>query len=380
MLRLLHTADVHLGARHEDLGDAASALRDRAHASLAAVVDLALAERVDAVLVAGDLFDTNMASRRTVERAVAELGRLAAGRIRIVLVAGCHDADSRSSVYRAYDLPALVGGDMLTVLTPVDPWVHLDSLDVVVIGPADSTRSSRGPFANLDGADVPATTWRIGLLHAAFGTGNGEVSEAALRASRLDYAALGHDHRAATGRAGATTWAIPGSPEQVTVDRELPGTVNLVTLDDQAGTKAVTVETRTVGSTRHRETVVEAASTASQSALVEQLRAAGDPEVVLDVRIVGERPDALELDPAAVEDLLRGAYLRIRVEDRSLPPLTGGALPPPETIAGAFIRNVEGRIAALEASAGTPAAEDAAELREVLRLGRQLLTGTEVAS
>ena len=55
-------------------------------------------------------------------------------------------------------------------------------------------------------------------------------------------------------------------------------------------------------------------------------------------------------------------------------------VPPPETIAGAFIRNVEGRIAALEASAGTPAAEDAAELREVLRLGRQLLTGTEVAS
>jgi len=380
MLRLLHTADVHLGARHEDLGDAASALRERQHAALRAAVDLALTEHVDAVLVAGDLFDTNMASRRTVERAVAELGRLAAARIRIVLVPGCHDADTRSSVYGAYDLPALVGGEMLTVLTVARPWVHLDTLDAVVIGPTDPNRLSSSPFASLDGSGVPATTWRIGLLHAAVGTGVGDVSEAALQASGLDFAALGHDHHAATGHAGATTWAVPGSPEQVAVDREQAGTVTLVTLDEQTGTKTVTVETRVVGSARYRELEVDTASLASQSALVEQLRAAADPEVVLDVHVVGERPDELELDPFAITEALRGAYLRVRVDDRSRPPLTGGALPPPETIAGAFIRNVEGRIAELEASGGIAAADEAAELREVLRLGRGLLTGTEVAS
>ena len=82
MLRLLHTADAHLGAAHEDLGEAAAALRERQHAAFRAAVDLALAERVDGVLIAGDLFDANTASRRTVERAVAELARLAAARIR----------------------------------------------------------------------------------------------------------------------------------------------------------------------------------------------------------------------------------------------------------------------------------------------------------
>ena len=46
-----------------------------------------------------------------------------------------------------------------------------------------------------------------------------------------------------------------------------------------------------------------------------------------------------------------------------------------DTIAGAFIRDLEGRIAELEA-AGSP--DEAAELRDSLRLGRLLLAGAEV--
>jgi len=343
-------------------------------------VDLALAERVDLVLVAGDLFDTNTASRRSVERAVAELARLAVARIRIVLVPGCHDGYTRSSVYRAYDFPALVGEDMLTVLAPGKPWVHLDSLDAVVVGPADPSRPSSGPFAAPGAHELPAVTWRIGLVHAAVGGGEGQVTPAALEASGLDFVALGHDHRAATGTEGTTAWAVPGSPEQVEVDRERPGTVNLVTLDASSGVKVVSVETRQVGTSWHRDLEVEAASVASQSKLVERLRADGDPDIVLDVTLAGERSDELGIDGAAISDALRGAYLRVRVHDGSRPPLTGGVLPPSETIAGAFIRNVESRIVELEDAGTAVAADEAAELREVLRLGRQLLSGTEVAS
>ncbi len=104
MLRLLHTADVHLGARHADLGDAAAAQRERQFAAFRAAVDLAIAEKVDLFLVAGDLFDSNVQPKRSVERVAAELGRLAQARIRSVLVPGTHDVYDRSSVYRAYDL------------------------------------------------------------------------------------------------------------------------------------------------------------------------------------------------------------------------------------------------------------------------------------
>jgi hypothetical protein len=58
-----------------------------------------------------------------------------------------------------------------------------------------------------------------------------------------------------------------------------------------------------------------------------------------------------------------------------VPPLSEGPLPPSDTIAGAFIRDLEARIAELEAAGGP---EDAAELRDSLRLGRLLLAGQEV--
>jgi DNA repair exonuclease SbcCD nuclease subunit len=377
MVRLLHTADVHLGARHEDLGEGASALRDRQQASLRAAVDLALAEGVDAVVVSGDLFDDNTVSRRTVGLAAAELERLGAGHIPVVLLPGDHDAYTRSSVYRAHDLPALSGAT-LTVLTPEHPWVHIEALDAVVVGLADlSGPETLGSFGGPE--LLPAAKWRIGLLHGAVGDGPDEVSAASLEASGVDVVLLGHAHVAASGRVGTLVWAGAGAPEQVAPDRDKPGTVNLVTLDEVAGGKHVAVETRVVGTTRHAERVVDLATIGSQAELVERLNRDADTGLILDVELVGERADDLEVDADEVEDALRGAYLSLRVEDHSVPPLTVGALPPPETIAGAFIRNVEARIAELEASGETARAEEASELREVLRLGRRLLAGREVA-
>jgi hypothetical protein len=140
----------------------------------------------------------------------------------------------------------------------------------------------------------------------------------------------------------------------------------------------VTTEERTVGRTVFERREIDAAVIESQPALVARLRASADADLVLDVRLIGVRPDDLDVDPAEVEEALRGAFLRIRVRDLSRPALSQGALPPAETISGAFIRNVEGRIADLEAAGDDPAVLEADELRDVLRLGRLLLAGQEV--
>jgi hypothetical protein len=55
-----------------------------------------------------------------------------------------------------------------------------------------------------------------------------------------------------------------------------------------------------------------------------------------------------------------------------------GDLPPGDTVAGAFVRSVEGRIADLEATGDPDAEEEASGLRQVLRLGRRVLAGEEV--
>src|SRR5262245_204583 len=132
MLRIIHTADVHLGARHDDLGEQASTQRERQFAAFKAAVDLALGERADLFLIAGDLFDSNVQPRRSVERVAAELARLVQARIRTVIIPGTHDCYDRASIYRAYDLAAMAGttaGDgFVTVVDPDRPVVRLDAL------------------------------------------------------------------------------------------------------------------------------------------------------------------------------------------------------------------------------------------------------------
>jgi DNA repair protein SbcD/Mre11 len=390
MLRLLHTADVHLGARHADLGEQAAAQRERQFAAFKATIDLAIAEKVDVVLIAGDLFDSNSQPKRSVERVAAELKRLSEKKIRTVIIPGTHDVYDRSSVYRAHDLAAMsttaAGDDLVTVLTSDRPDVHLAACDAVIHTRVfDTKRAPQSPLGDLHVASDKRATWKIGLLHAAVAIpGKTDADEVVvtkeeIAATGLDYLALGHWHSTQRGTAGAVTYAYSGSPEPVAVDQDKAGKVLLVSLDNALGQKAVAIEERQVGRTKFEKVEVDAAAITSQPALVERLAAKADKDLVLDVRLVGVRADELDIDVDEVETQLRGSFLKVRVRDLSMPALTAGILPPPDTIAGAFIREVEGRIAELEAADGEAQVAEAAELRDVLRLGRLLLAGHEVA-
>ncbi len=387
MLRLLHTADVHLGARHTDLGEQAAAQRERQFAAFKAAVDLALAEQADIVLVAGDLFDSNTQPRRSVERVAAELRRLVDARIRTVLIPGTHDVYDRSSIYRVHDLAALAGSgeddDLVTVLTPDRPSVHLATCDVIVHGPVFATkRAPHSPLRDLKVTAGDGATWHVGMVHGSLAipdrTDRDEVvfSREEIAATGLDYLALGHWHSAQQGKAGGTTWAYSGAPEPVAVTQDGAGKVLLVELAEADGNRTVTIAERSVGRTRFEKLAIDAATVADQPAVIAAIRAKADPDLVLDVRLTGVRPDELDCSTDEIEDQLKGSFLKLRVRDQSMPALTQGSLPSPDTIPGAFIRNVEARIAELEAT--DAAADAAAELRDVLRLGRLLLAGHEV--
>jgi DNA repair exonuclease SbcCD nuclease subunit len=388
MLRLIHTADVHLGARHDDLGEQASAQRERQFAAFKAAIDLALAEQVDLFLVAGDLFDSNVQPRRSVERVAAELRRLVDSKVRAVIIPGTHDVYDRASIYRAYDLPGLAGNgpddDFVTVLDPEHPSVHLATCDVVVHGPVFATkRAPHSPLKDIDVSnDQAIATWRIGMIHGAIAipgkTDRDEVviTTDEIAATNLDYLALGHWHSAQAGKAGTVTYAYAGAPEAVALDQDRAGKVLLVELNERDGARTVTVEERQVGRTRFERHELDASILTGQPALIETLRGMADPDLVLDVRLVGVRPDELDLDIEEIETALAAGFLKVRVRDTSLPALTEGMLPSPDTIAGAFIRDLEARIAELE-SAGSAA--EAAEQRDALRLGRLLLAGHEVS-
>ena len=385
MLRLLHTADVHLGARHADLGDRAATQRERQFAAFVATIDVALAEKVDLVLIAGDLFDSNVQPRRSVERAAAQLERLVDARIRIVIAPGTHDVFDRASIYRAYDLPALagaVGSDLVTVLDPDHPDVHLRSLDVVVHGRCFPTKKApHSPLLDFDARRDDRATWHVGLLHAALaieGKTDGDdvvVNSDEIQASHLDYLALGHWHSTSKARAGDTTYAYSGAPEPVAVDQDRAGNVLLITLDSTDGKKRIAVEERRVGKTRFERIQLDAATVGSQPDLVASLAERADPDLMLDVELIGVRPDELDVLADEVETELADRFLKLRVRDKAISPLPDGPVASPDTVLGAFVRDLEGQIAELEAADDDAGAS---ELRDALRLGRLLLSGAEL--
>jgi DNA repair exonuclease SbcCD nuclease subunit len=393
MLRIIHTADVHLGARHDDLGEQAAGQRDRQFAAFKAAVDLALTERVDLFLIAGDLFDSNVQPRRSVERVAAELKRLGAAKIRTVIIPGTHDVYDRSSIYGAYDLPKMAGGGpdeaMVTVLDPERPSVRLAALDAVVHGRVFGTkRAPNSPLGEMAlaaaemAAEEPPVTWQIGMIHGSIAipgkTDRDDVviTTDEIAACGLDYLALGHWHSGQRGQAGAVTYAYAGAPEAVALDQDRAGKVLLVELDQRDGKRTTSVQEHQVGKTRFDKLEIDATTVDSQPALVELLKARADPDLVLDVRLVGVRRDELDVDVDEVERALAPSFLKVRVRDGSVPALTEGPLPSPDTIAGAFIRDVEAQIKELEAAGATA---EAAEQRDALRLGRLLLAGHEVS-
>ncbi|MBA2640765.1 MAG: exonuclease SbcCD subunit D [Nocardioidaceae bacterium] len=89
-MRLLHTSDWHLGRsfHREQLLDAQAAFVDH-------LVDTVRAERVELVVVAGDVYDRALPPVDAVRLADEALTRLAALRVPVVVIAGNHDSARR---------------------------------------------------------------------------------------------------------------------------------------------------------------------------------------------------------------------------------------------------------------------------------------------
>ncbi len=220
MLRLLHTADVHLGARHTDMGERAAVLRERQFAAFRATVDLAIAEAVDLVLIAGDLFDSNTQPRRSVERVAAELARLAKACIRTVMIPGTHDVYDGASIYRSYDLAAMAGPRPRMDRRPdARAAEHLAAVarrgrlrpslrdQARPAQPAGRPRRPHGPPA-----PPGASAWSTARWPSPAGRTRTRSSSPTRRSrdTGLDYLALGHWHSALEGRAGGRRLRVLG--------------------------------------------------------------------------------------------------------------------------------------------------------------------------
>ena len=241
-LTIVHTSDVHLDSR--GLAADADGFRNRAERAFATVVDTALAERADLLLIAGDLFDNNRVDDRTIDFVYRQLARLDA-RQQAVVLPGNHDVHDERSVWNRFrfqdagdNVHGLMehGGDCLT----------FPALCTRVWGRA--MREHAPENYPLDGAPTRHDGyWNIGMAHGQVVErrvlqGSSPITAEEIHASGFHYLALGHIHVWEDHSAGDTAAYYCGSPVAHYAGAS-GGKVALVTLCPEDG---VRVESRVV--------------------------------------------------------------------------------------------------------------------------------------
>ena len=109
-MRFIHAADIHLDSPLRGLdryeGAPVNRLRTATRRAFARLVDLAIEEKVDIVLLAGDIYDRDWQDFHTGLYFREQMVRLERARVRVFIVQGNHDAEG--VIQRQLILPANV--------------------------------------------------------------------------------------------------------------------------------------------------------------------------------------------------------------------------------------------------------------------------------
>jgi DNA repair exonuclease SbcCD nuclease subunit len=222
-MKILHTADLRLGAKFLGLGRAGDKVRAQLKRAWAAVVETAIAEKVDAVVVAGGMFDSPEISRPAVEFVLKEIGRL--GTVPVVMIPGWRDHLGKGSLYYHFDL--MDRPENLFVLTAERETIELKQPGLTVIGcPATGPRSKESPLAGLQ---APKDKLSIVLASGNWNGDNYPITEADVAKTGATYVALGGEMAFKSGTAKKTCYAFSGPPEAH--DFALPSPAGIVLVD-----------------------------------------------------------------------------------------------------------------------------------------------------
>ena len=204
---------MHLGSDGYGSADEQAAHRERYRRGFQGIIDRALADQVDLLLIAGDLFDHNRVPDETIAFVQAELGRL---RQPVVILPGNHDALYTNAIYDRHHVGG--GARHVHVIRKLDGEViELPDLDAVVWGRAMEEHTPEfSPLAHIPGRD--AARWSLAMAHGFFYEA-GERPERSspifadqIRDTGWDYVALGHQHVQTDVSQGAVTAYYAGAP------------------------------------------------------------------------------------------------------------------------------------------------------------------------
>jgi DNA repair exonuclease SbcCD nuclease subunit len=239
MLKFLHAADIHLDSPLRGLesyeGAPADSIRGATRRAFENLVGLAINERVAFVLLAGDLYDGDWQDYNTGLYLVGQMGRLREAGIKVFVIAGNHDAQSKMT--RRLRLP-----DNVSVLSTESPQsIVLDDLGMAIHGQGFPTPAVKEDLSQQYPLAIRGL-FNIGLLHTSAGGAAGHERYApcnvqGLSAKGYNYWALGHVHCRET-LCHEPFIAFPGNTQGRHIRETGEKGCLLVTVDDGLGARA----------------------------------------------------------------------------------------------------------------------------------------------
>lgn len=248
---IVHTADWQLGKRFGRGAEGArTALHEQRFETVRRLGALAAERGADAVLVAGDVFDSTSPSDDTLRRARAALESFAGP---WVLLPGNHDPARAEGVWtrlRSLGLP-----DNVLVADRPEPIILAEARLQVLPAPLQRAHDTADLTAWFDAAPRESRAVRVGLAHGsvlsrlpAEADARNPVAEDRARRAGLDYLALGDWH--GTMQIDARTW-YAGTPEADRPKANDSGNVLIVHVPGPGA--APTIEPVRVGRYRWRD-------------------------------------------------------------------------------------------------------------------------------
>ena len=209
-VRILHTADWHLGKEHSYLGAKGEQRKQEVLLTVKSAISLCEKENVDLLLIAGDMFESNRAAKLFADEVLNCFAELT--RTKVLIALGNHDPLTADSPFKNKTLPPNV-----FVFPENDSVFPFPELGCRVYGRSFSSVYSQGEerfFLTVPADDKVNILLLHGETKSDLSSPYFSVTKTFIEESKMDYIALGHNHkRSEIVRLGATRFAYSGCIE-----------------------------------------------------------------------------------------------------------------------------------------------------------------------
>lgn len=209
-VKILHTADIHIGARDAFLGTSADSRRFETLLTFENIIDLAAKENVELIAIAGDLFDSEAPENEFVSAVFKKIESIP--QIKVVYCAGNHDPLNSNSPFSKNPLP-----DNLYILPENDSCFTFEDIKLRVYGRSfvSAHLQAQEEFTiKVPNDDYINIMVQHGELKSDLNSDYNAITPRFIKKSGMDYIALGHVHKhTPIGKIENTSFAYCGCPE-----------------------------------------------------------------------------------------------------------------------------------------------------------------------